>query len=119
MIAVWVAIGVATAAVALYAAYVSQRVAAVTWPEEAPLQVRENRAHDQQINHIERLVSADDPTAAHAVLREVTGQLLSMPVLADSRLDTAAAAFVVGPPAGRPDRYRRNLAEALKRIEQL
>ena len=50
-----------------------------TWPEEAPLQLRENRAHDQQINHLERLVAADDPGAAHLVVREVTGHLLACP----------------------------------------
>lgn len=119
MIAVWLAIVVATAAVAFYVAFVSRTVASATWPDEAPLHVRENRAHDQQINHIERLLAADDPTAAHEVLRDVTARLLAMPVLAETRLDPAAAAFVVGPPAGSPDRYRRDLAGALRRIEQL
>jgi hypothetical protein len=42
-----------------------------------------------------------------------------MPVLADVRLHPTAAAFVADPPAGSPDRYRRGLAEALKRIEDL
>jgi hypothetical protein len=119
MTAIWVALLLAAAAVSFYAAFVSRTVAAATWPEEAPLQVRENRAHDQQINHLERLVSADDPTAAHHVLREVTTQLLAMPVLADTRLDPVAAAFVADPPVGSPVRYRRELIDALKRIEDL
>ena len=119
MTAVWIALALAAVAVASYAAYVSQTVVPAVWPEEAPLQVRENRAHDQQINHLERLVAADDPTAAHLVLREVTGQLLAMPVLADVRLHPAAAAFVADPPLGSPARYRRELAAALKRIEDL
>lgn len=119
MTAVWVALALAAAAVAGYAALVSRTVAAARWPGEAPLHTRENRAHDQQINHLERLVAADDPTAAHLVVREVTGQLLSMPVLAESRLHPTAAAFVVGPPAGSADRYRRELAQALTRIEEL
>ncbi len=119
MTVVWVAIVLAAAAVAFYTAYVSRTVGSPTWPEDAPLQLRENRAHDQQINHIERLLGADDPTAAHDVLREVTAQLMAMPVLAETRIDPAAAAFVVGPPAGSPDRYRRELAEALRRIERL
>ena len=119
MTAVWIALALAVVAVACYAAFVSQTVVPATWPEEAPLQVRENRAHDQQINHLERLVAADDPTAAHLVLREVTGQLLAMPVLADVRLHPSAAAFVADPPIGSPARYRRELVAALKRIEDL
>jgi len=117
--AVWIALALAAVAVACYAAFVSQTVVPATWPEEASLQVRENRAHDQQINHLERLVAADDPTAAHLVLREVTSQLLAMPVLADVRLDPTAAAFVADPPVGSPARYRRELVQALKRIEDL
>jgi len=119
MTAVWIALFLAVTAVALYAAFVSRTVVAARWPEEAPLHARENRAHDQQINHLERLVAADDPTAAHLVVREVTGQLLSMPVLAEARLHPTAAAFVVGPPVGSADRYRRELAQALTRIEEL
>ncbi|KAA1425606.1 hypothetical protein [Nocardioides antri] len=119
MTVVWAAIVLTVAAVALYTAFVSRTVDSATWPEDAPLQLRENRAHDQQINHIERLLSVEDTTAAHQVLREVTAQLLAMPVLAETRLDPAAAAFVVGPPPRSPDRYRRELAEALRRIEQL
>lgn len=119
MTAVWVAIVFAAAAVAFYAAFVSRSVLAPTWPDEAPLHVRENRAHDQQINHLERLVAADDPTAAHLVVREVTGNLLAMPVLAEVRLDPRTAAFIADPPVGSPDRYRRELAHALRRIEEL
>ena len=119
MTVVWIALALAVVAVACYAALVSQTVVPASWPEEAPLQARENRAHDQQINHLERLVAADDPTAAHLVLREVTSQLLAMPVLADARLHPSAAAFVADPPIGSPARYRRELADVLKRIEEL
>ncbi|KAA1418608.1 hypothetical protein F0U44_08905 [Nocardioides humilatus] len=119
MTAVWAAVVLAAVAVSLYAAYVSRTVVSATWPEEAPLHLRENRAHDQQINHLERLLAADDPTAAHAVVREVTAHLLAMPVLAETRLDPAAAAFVVDPPLGSAERYRRDLATALRRIEDL
>lgn len=118
MTVVWIALVLAAAAVSVYVAFVSRTVVAARWPEEASLHVRENRAHDQQVNHLERLVGADDPTAAHAVVREVTGQLLAMPVL-DARLDRATAAFVADPPLGSPTRYRRELADALTRIEEL
>lgn len=119
MTAVWIALAVAIAAVSFYAAFISRTIVAATWPEEAPLHVRENRARDQQINHLVRLVAADDPTAAHLVLREVTGQLLAMPVLAERELDRRTAAFLADPPVGRPDHYRRELARALTRIEEL
>jgi len=119
MTAVWIALVLAAAAVSFYAAFVSRTVVSARWPEEASLQVRENRAHDQQINHLERLVAADDPTAAHLVVREVTGHLLAMQVLADARLDRTSAAFLADPPVGSPARYRRELAEALTRIEEL
>lgn len=119
MTTVWIAIVLASTAVALYAAFVSQTVTSVTWPDEAPLHVRENRAHDQQVNHLERLLAADDPTAAHLVLRDVTAHLLAMPVLAEARLDPAAAGFVVDPPVRSSERYRRELATALRRIEEL
>lgn len=119
MTAVWLALVVAAVAVSCYAAFVSRTVRAASWPEEAPLHVRENRARDQQVHHLERLVAADDPTAAHLVVREVTGQLLAMPVLAGSRVDDATAAFLADPPVGSPDRYRDELARALRRIEDL
>jgi hypothetical protein len=118
MTALWVTL-VAALAVALYVAFVSRTIIAATWPDEAPLHVRENRARDQQIHHLERLVAADDPTAAHLVMREVTGRLLATPVLAEARLDRTTAAFLADPPVGSPDRYRRELAAALKRIEDL
>ena len=119
MTVVWIALAIAAVAVSCYAAFVSQTIVPATWPEEASLQLRENRAHDQEVNHLERLVAADDPTAAHLVVREVTGHLLAMPVLADARLHPAAAAFVADPPLGSPARYRRELAQALRRIEEL
>lgn len=119
MTGVWIALVLAAAAVSLYAALVSQTVTSASWPDEAPLHVREDRARDQQINHLERLVAADDPTAAHLVLRDVTAQLLAMPVLADARLDPTAAGFVADPPVRAPARYRRELAAALRRIEEL
>lgn len=119
MTTIWLALAIAALAVAGYAAFVSQVVGSATWPEEAPLQLRENRAHDQEVNHLERLIAADDPTAAHLVLRDVTRQLLAMPVLADARLHPRAAAFLADPPVGTPVRYRRELAEALDRIEEL
>lgn len=118
MTAVWVALVLAAAGVSCYVAFVSRTVVAAQWPGEASLHVRENRAHDQQVKHLERLVAADDPTAVHAVVREVTGQLLAMPVL-DARLDRTTAAFVADPPVGSPARYRRELADALTRIEGL
>ena len=119
MTAVWIALVLAAAAVSFYAAFVSQTVVSASWPEEASLHVRENRAHDQQIHHLERLVAADDPIAAHLVLREVTGHLLAMPVLADARIDRTTAAFLADPPVGSPERYRRELSDALRRIEEL
>ncbi|WP_183095926.1 hypothetical protein [Nocardioides stalactiti] len=119
MTAFWIALVVAAVAVAGYTALVSQKVVSAAWPDEAPLQVRENRARDQQVNHLERLLTADDPTAAHQVVREVTQHLLAMPVLADASLDARTAAFVIDDPPSGADRYRRDLAEAVRRIEEL
>lgn len=102
-------------------------VTAATWPGEAPLHLRDNRAHDLELTHLTRLVAARDPAALHAQLVAVVDPLLSTaavmkgPAGTDPRtvLDPAVRRFLDAPPLGSPDRYRRDLAAALSRIEAL
>lgn len=116
---VWAAAAVAVGAVLAFAAAVSRSVLAPTWPEEAPLQVRENRAVDQQLPHLARLVAAEDPAAAHQIVRSVTADLLAASHLSPAGLDPRVAAFLADPPLASPARYRAELADALERIERL
>ncbi|NYJ00668.1 hypothetical protein HNR19_001366 [Nocardioides thalensis] len=116
---VWIAALVALAAVLAFVTAVSRSVLAPAWPDEAPLQVRESRAVDQQLPHLARLVAAEDPTAAHRIVREVTADLLAAAHLSPADLDPRVAAFLADPPLASPARYRAELAAVLERIERL
>lgn len=118
MIAVWGALAVATAVVALLALGVWGLTGVVVWPEEAPLNVRENRAHDQELGHLARLLAAADPQAAHATVRAVADDLVATSILEDAHLDASTTSFLAAPPTDA-DTYRRRLADTLDRIEDL
>ncbi|MFC5729676.1 MULTISPECIES: hypothetical protein [Nocardioides] len=105
----------------------ADEVTTATWPGEAPLHLRDNRAHDLELTHLTRLVAARDPAALHAQLVAVVDPLLSTaavmqgPAGTDPRavLDPAVRRFLEAPPLGSADRYRRELAAVLTRIEAL
>lgn len=102
-------------------------VAAPSWPEEEPLHLRDNRAHDLELTHLARLVGAADPAALHREVVSVVDRLLATTsVLAGpagidprSALPDAVRRFVDQPPLGSPDRYRRDLAAVLDQLEAL
>lgn len=118
MIVVWVALLVAVVALTTYVSGVSRTVRAAVWPEEAPLHVHENRAHDQVLPHLARLVGADDPAPVHRQLREAAERLLSSAAVDGTRVDPQVAAFLADPPLASPDRYRAELSDVLDRIER-
>lgn len=118
MIVVGSALVLAATAIALYAAVLGRTAGRAVWPDEVPLQTRDNRARDQQVSHLERLLTANSPTAAHDVVREIAGALLAMPVRADRKPDPATVAFLLAPPSRSAERYRRDLAAALDRLER-
>lgn len=117
----------ATATLAVLALVLAGQVPEVVWPEEEPLHVRDDRAHDLQLTHLARLVAAQDPAALHAEVVEVVDQLLgTTAVLAGpagidprSALPEEVRRFLDRPPLDSPDRYRRQLAGVLDRLEAL
>lgn len=127
MILAWVAAGLATVAALAYCLSLAAAVTVPEWPAEAPLHLRDNRAHDLELTHLTRLVGARDPAAAHAVLVPLVDRLLSTaavmegPAGADPRavLDPSVRRFLDVPPLHSPDQYRRELAAALDRLEAL
>lgn len=127
MILLWLLAAVALVAVAIHALVLASDVVAPTWPEDEPLHVRDNRAHDLELNHLVRLVGARDPAALHAQLVGIVDRLLSTsavvagPAEVDPRatLPGGVRRFLDAPPLDSPDRYRRELAIALDTLEAL
>ncbi len=111
---VWLAVVAAMVAVVAYAFVVADRVRVAVWPEEAALRLRENRAQDQQVSHLARLVRADDPHALHAV---VAGLAAEVGGSSTAPYDDATARFLTNPPLHSGERYRRALPAVLARIE--
>jgi hypothetical protein len=117
----------ATAALVVLTMVLAGEVPEVVWPDEEPLHVRDDRAHDLQLTHLARLVAAQDPTALHVELVQVVDQLLgTTAVLAGpagidprSALPAEVRRFLEHPPLDSPDRYRRQLAAVLDRLEEL
>ncbi|HWJ09345.1 MAG TPA: hypothetical protein VNS46_08210, partial [Nocardioides sp.] len=71
-----IAAAAATAALVVLTMVLAGEVPEVVWPDEEPLHVRDDRAHDLQLTHLARLVAAQDPTALHAELVQVVDELL-------------------------------------------
>ena len=102
-------------------------VPTLVWPDEEPLHVRDDRAHDLELTHLPRRAGAQDPTALHREVVRIVDELLgTTAVLAGpAGLDPRAALpeevrrFVDHPPLDSPDRYRRRLADVLDRLERL
>lgn len=128
VVALVVAVAVA-AAIAVTAAALSlaAEVQALAWPDEEPLHLRDNRAHDLELTHLARLLGAADATALHREVVSVVDRLLATTaVLAGpagidprSALPDAVRRFLDQPPLGSPDRYRRDLAAVLDLLEAL
>lgn len=127
MILAWVCAAVAVGGLLAYAIAIANDVISPTWPEDAPLQVRDNRAHDLELTHLARLVGARDPATVHAQLVGIVDRLLSTtavlagPADVDPRsaLPAAVRRFLDAPPLDSPDRYRRELATVLDALEAL
>jgi hypothetical protein len=119
MILVWVALLAAVVALTAYAGVVSRTVQRAAWPEETPLHVHENRAHDQVLPHLARLVAAEDPTPVHRQLRDATERLLASAAVDGGGVDPRVSAFLADPPLASAPRYRAELADVLDRIERL
>lgn len=114
MIVVWLAVVVGAVAVVVHIAMVANETTAAVWPEESPLRMRENRAHDQQVSHLARLVRADDPHALHEVVVGLAAQVRGGVA---APYDDATARFLTNPPLGSAERYRRELRAVLARME--
>lgn len=128
MIVLWVGAAIALLSLLRYAGRLAVDVATVSWPEEAPLNLHDNRARDPHLAHLGRLLASDSLGEAHHTVVDVTERLLasgSVTLHIDStekarrRLGPSVESFLARPPLGSPQRYRRDLAAALTRIEDL
>ena len=127
MIIAWVAAVLALIAVAFFANRLSGEVATPDWPEEEPLHVRDDRAHDLELTHLARLIAKSDPATIHAQLVGIvdrllqTATVLSGPAETDPRaaLPDGVRRFLEAPPLTSPDRYRSQLATVLDELEAL
>lgn len=112
MTLLWIALAASVLGTLWYAGGVAGEVTEVVWPEEAPLHSREERARDQRLTQLARLVRSQDVHELARVVSELAGQLGE-----DARLDPVVRRFLDAPPLADPDRYRRELATVLTRLE--
>jgi hypothetical protein len=126
MIALWCCLAVSAGAVLRYGGRLIGQTAPLSWPTETPLNAHDNRAHDPHLARLTRQLRAGPTGEAHAEVRATVETLLHEPstlrrtgdvATARARLGPDVAAFLDRPPATDPERYRRDLARALTRIE--
>ena len=125
MIIAWIGL-VAAVLVLVLTVPVSAAISTVTWPEEAPLNLHDNRARDPDLRHLARILASDSVVEAHRAVVDIAEQLLrsestspGQAAAARERLGPQATAFLAGPPHNDHERYLRQLRDALGRIEQL
>lgn len=126
MIALWCCFAVSAGALIRYAAKLAGQTAPLSWPGETPLNAHDNRSHDPRLARLTRLLRAGSTAEAHAELRDAVDALLRDPSTlrrtgdvagGRARLGGDVRAFLDRPPPTDPERYRRELARALTRIE--
>lgn len=127
MILAWMCAAIAVGALLVHTLVIAGDVVSPAWPEDEPLHVRDNRAHDLELTHLARLLGNRDPATVHAQLVGIVDRLLGTtavltgPADVDPRaaLPAAVRRFLDAPPLDSPDRYRRALATALDALEAL
>lgn len=109
----WLAVALVLAAALQlwHVSRVADDVLPLAWPEEAPLQQREERARDQRLNQLVRMAAADDPARIHAELVGIV-RLLGP----ERGGHPSVRSFLAAPPTD-PDRYRRELTTLLTHLE--
>ena len=126
MIIAWVGL-VVVAVLVVMAVPASSSISAVTWPEDAPLNLHDNRALDPHLRHLARILSSDSTTEAQRIVGDLVEGLVQSPAVtlvassesARARLGASVAGFVSDQPARDHDQFLRRLGEALDRIERL
>lgn len=123
MTLVWIGLALAALMLFNHLSRISSDLVEIRWPDEVPVALHEERARDQHITHLVRLLAADDPTEAHQVVRRLVTRIVAAGDITAGpgalRLDNATRAFLDHPPLHSPTRYRRELDAALTRIEAL
>jgi Na+-transporting methylmalonyl-CoA/oxaloacetate decarboxylase gamma subunit len=111
VIVVGIALVIAVIAVLNHFSRIGSELVEVTWPEEVPVALHRERAQDQHITHLVRLLAAEDPTEAHVIVTSILRGL-------ELRPDPATESFLIDPPLHSAATYRRSLAATLSRIEE-
>lgn len=127
MILAWAGLVVAVVLVAVVLALPASGPAAATWPEDAPLNLHDDRGRDPHVRHLARILASDATTEAQRIVGDLAeGALHSTAITlfegtesARARLGPQVERFVSEPPARDHDEFLRRLADALDRIERL
>jgi hypothetical protein len=125
VIIAWVGLVVVIVIVAM-AVPASTSISSVTWPEDAPLHLHDDRARDPHLRHLARILSSDSTREAQATVADlVEGILQSSEVTLFEGADAARArlapvsAFVTDDPPKEHGQFLRRLGDALDHIERL
>ena len=112
---------------ALLASPVSGLVSSVTWPEDAPLNVHDNRARDPHLRHLARVLSRESTAEAQRAIADLAEGIVTSPSVtlfgresdARARLGSTVESFLREPAGRDHDRFLRRLSDALDSIERL
>ncbi|WP_203337782.1 hypothetical protein [Nocardioides limicola] len=111
MTLLWLALTAALLGVLWSAGRLADTVIGVEWPGETPLATREERARDQRLTQLVRLVGSRDQHETHKVVTMLAARLHR-----DS--DSRVRRFLTDPPLADPDRYRQELTDLLAVLEE-
>ena len=125
MIVAWVGL-VVVVVIALMALPASNVISQVTWPEDAPLHLHDDRARDPHLRHLARILSSESTAEAQSTVAELAeGIVVSSTITLFEGVESARArlgsvdSFVTERPARDHHQFLRQLGEALDRIERL
>lgn len=126
MIAAWAGLVVAIVAV-LVALPAATAISTVSWPGETPLSLHDNRARDPHLRHLARILASDSTAEAQHTIAEISEGLVNSSAVvlfegdaaARARLGPEVARFIAEAPDQDHERFLRQLAQVLDRIESL
>lgn len=126
MIVAWVGL-VVVVVVAVLALPASTSIGSVAWPEDAPLNLHDDRARDPHLRHLARILSSDSTHEAQSVVADLAEGIVHSPAItlfegavsARARLGRPVESFVSEQPPKDHRQFLRRLGDALDRIESL
>ena len=118
MILAWAGLVVVVALIGALLSVPAAAASVVHWPDDAPLNLHDNRGRDPHLRHLARVLTSDSPAEAQRVVADLAEAERRSAWPPRGSLDPQVARFVSDPPDRDHARFLHRLADALERIEQ-